>query len=98
MTSTRAPIEAKVQAGTIAATVAGAVVYILQQYVFKGTVNAGLVSLIYAAVPGVLAFGAAWLAPHTPRPAPPAPPVVTMPSSVTVTPPPTVPPVIGGPA
>lgn len=93
MTTTRAPLETKVQAGTAAATVAGAIVYILQEYVFKGTVNAGLVSLVYAAVPGALALAAGYLAPHTPRaPAAPAPGV---PSTVTVTPPP---PVTGGQA
>ena len=68
--SRRAPIEAKTQAAGLAGVVSGALIWVLQTYVFKGTVNAGLQSLIYAAVPGVLAFAAAYLAPHTPRPAP----------------------------
>ena len=76
------------QAGTAAATIAGAIVYILQAYVFKGTVNPGLVSLVYAAVPGALALAAGYLAPHTPRP---AAPVVTNLPSVSVTPPPPIP-------
>jgi hypothetical protein len=66
---TRAPVEAKTQAAGVTAAVAGAIVWVLQQYVFKGTVAPGLVSLIYVAVPGALAFAAAWLAPHTSRPA-----------------------------
>lgn len=78
----RAPVEAKVQAGTAAATVAGALIWVLQQYVFKHNIDPGLVSLIYAAVPGALAFAAAWLAPHTPRP---AAAVAAQPSNVTVT-------------
>jgi hypothetical protein len=45
--------------------------------VFKGTLNPGLESLIYAAVPGILAFGAAYLAPHTPRPPAPVTPAPT---------------------
>ena len=66
----RAPIEAKTQAAGLAGVVSGALIWVLQTYVFKSTLNAGLVSLIYAAVPGVLAFAAAYLAPHTPRPLP----------------------------
>jgi hypothetical protein len=85
----RAPIETKTQAAGLAGAVSGVAVYLLQTYVFKGTLNAGLVSLIYAAVPGVLAFGAAYLAPHTPRPAAPAPSPYPLPG-VTVTPPPPV--------
>ena len=81
----RQPVEAKVQAGTLAATVAGAIVYILQEYVFKGTVNAGLVSLIYAAVPGALALAAGYYAPHTSRPVP-APAAVPPTGAVTVVP------------
>ena len=73
-----APLEAKTQAAGVAGVVSGALIWILQTYVFKGTVDPGLVSLIYAAVPGVLAFAAAWLAPHTHRPdLTPAPPAVT---------------------
>jgi hypothetical protein len=89
----RPGIETKVQAGTAAATVAGAIVYLLQTYVFKGTVNAGLVSLVYAAVPGALALAAGYLAPHTPRPVPPA--AAVLPGNVTITPVPPLPPPTG---
>ena len=75
MAGTRYPLEAKTQAAGIAATVAGVIIYLLQTYAFKGSsIPAGLVSLIYAAVPGILALVAAYLAPHTSRPAPVPPP------------------------
>jgi len=83
--STRAPVETKVTAGSLAAALSGAIIWALQTYAFKGNdVPAGLVSLIYVAIPGVLAFAAGYYTRHTPRPAP-AP---TAPASVTVTPPP----------
>lgn len=63
-----APVAPKAQAGGLAAAVSGAALYLLQQYVFKGDVPPGVESLIYAAVPGLIAFGAAWLAPHQVRP------------------------------
>jgi hypothetical protein len=98
----RAGIETKTQAAGLAGVVAGELIWILGEYVFKGTVNPGLVSLVYAAVPGVLAFAAAWLAPHTPRPAPPAPApagmqtytpniTVSVPPPPSTTPPPSLP-------
>ena len=65
------PVAPKTQAAGVSAAVAGAVLYVLQQYVFKGDVPAGVESLIYTAVPGVVAFAAAYLAPHQDRPAPP---------------------------
>ena len=72
-----APIEPKTQAAGVSGAVAGAVLYLLQQYVFKGSVPAGVESLIYTAVPGLVAFVAAYLAPHQsrtpPAPAPPPP-------------------------
>ena len=64
----RAPIEAKAQAAGAGGFVAGAIIWVLQTYVFKGTVNPGLVSLVYAVAPALLALGAAYAAPHTPRP------------------------------
>ena len=45
----------------------GAALYFLQHYVFKGTVPDGVASLVYVAVPGVLAVAAGWLAPHQSR-------------------------------
>ena len=65
----RASIEATAQAAGLSGAAAGIVLYLLQTYLFKGSaVPAGLVSLIDAVVPGVLALAGAYLAPHTPRP------------------------------
>lgn len=65
------PIAPKTTAAGTSATVAGAALYLLQTYVFHKAVPAGVESLIYAAVPGVVAFVAAYLAPHQHRdPAP----------------------------
>ena len=62
-------IEPKAQAAGLAGTAAGVIIWILSTYAFKGgDVPPGLVSLIYAAVPGVAALAAAWLAPHQARP------------------------------
>ena len=69
-----AAVTAVVAGAIVLATVAGALVYILQKYVFKGALDPGVEALVYAAVPGALALLAGWLAPHTPRPLPPAPP------------------------
>jgi len=66
-------IEAKVQAGTGAAAVAGVLVWLLGHYVIKGQVPAVVSALIYAAVPGMLALAAGYLAPHTHRPDLPVP-------------------------
>jgi len=81
----RQPIEAKVQAGTLSAVVGGIAVYLLQTYACRGAGPAGIVSLIYAAVPGLLALAGGYLAPHTPRTLPPA---AAPPSNVTITQPP----------
>jgi len=67
-------VETKVQAGSISAAAAGVILWVLQTYVFKGTMPEGIESLVYLLVPAVLAGAAGWLAPHTPR--------------ITVTPPP----------
>jgi hypothetical protein len=78
--------ERKVQAGSAAALAAGLIDWALARYLFPHGVDATGQALILAAVPGVLAYAAGWLAPHTPRPAPatvPPPP----PSNVAVTPP-----------
>jgi len=79
-------VETKVQAGTLSAVVGGIAVWALQTYVFKGNISPGLVSLIYAAVPGVLALAGGYLAPHSPRPLPPV--TRTLPGNDTVTKPP----------
>ena len=85
-----APVAPKTQAAGVSAAVAGAALYLLQTYAFKGSVPAGVESLIYAIVPGVVAFAAAYLAPHQVRPgdtppAPPAPPPVVLRSSSSLT-------------
>ena len=74
-------VEPKVQAAGLAGTAAGIVIWVLQTWAFKGgAVPAGLVSLIYAIVPGALALAAGYFAPHAARPgdtpAPVSPPVV----------------------
>ena len=87
-----APVETKVTAGTASAAVAGVVLWVLTTYVFKSGMPQGLESLVYLAVPAVLAGAAGYLAPHTHRPdlgglinvplppVPPPAPVITMPS------------------
>jgi len=72
-----------VQAGGLSAVAGGITVYLLQTYAFKGTIPAGIVSLIYAVVPGLLALAGGWLAPHTSR----TPLAPQQPPSVTTTPP-----------
>ena len=61
------PVAPKASAAGVSAAAAGAVLYLAQQYVFRGHVPAGVESLIYAATPGVVALAAAWLAPHQER-------------------------------
>jgi len=63
-----APVEPKAQNAGLAAAVSGAALYLLGKYVFKGSVPDGVASMIYIATPAVLAFAAAWLAPHQVRP------------------------------
>jgi hypothetical protein len=77
-------VETKVQAGTVSAAVAGVVLWVLQAYVFKDGMPQGVESLVYLAVPAVLAGAAGYVAPHTHRPdlAPPPP----APSNVKATP------------
>ena len=66
------PVEPKVQVAGVTAAVSGAVLWILGKYVFKGNVPDGSASMVYVAMPGVLAFVAAYFAPHQHRdPAPP---------------------------
>ena len=84
-----APIAPKTQAAGVSAAVAGAALYLLQTYVFKGDVPAGVASMVYIAVPGIVAFVAAYWAPHqvrpgdTPAAAAVLPPVVLTSSSFT---------------
>jgi hypothetical protein len=72
------PIEPKAQAGGAAAAAAGGILYLLQHYVFKGTVPDGVQSMVYLVAPGLVAFAAAYLAPHQSR-TPPAPPPAQVP-------------------
>ena len=77
MSGQRPPVEPKVQAAGLAGTAAGVIIWVLSQYAFKGgAVPAGLVSLIYAIVPGALALLAGYFAPHQARPADTPTPVV----------------------
>ena len=61
--------EAKVTAGSLTALVSGAVSYVLAAYVFKGSIPPDVQALIPVAVSAVLGTIAAYLAPHTSRPA-----------------------------
>lgn len=67
--------ETKVTAGAATAAVSGAVSYVLAAYVFRGSVPPDVQALVPVMVSVVLGAVAAWLAPHTHRPVPPAPPV-----------------------
>ncbi len=72
-----APVETKVRASTAAAAVSGLALYALGRYVFKGDVPDVVTSWTYAIVPGLLTFGAGYLARHTSRPGA-GPPVITV--------------------
>lgn len=67
-------VETKVKASTAAAAVAGLALWAIGRYVFKGTVPDVVASWVYAIVPGIITFGAGYLARHTPRPVTPAAP------------------------
>ena len=77
------PVEPKVQVAGVTAAVSGAALWVLSTYVFKGSVPDGIASMIYVATPGVLAFVAAYFAPHQHRD--PAPALVLPSSSVSLT-------------
>lgn len=67
-----ARVETKVTAASTSAAVAGAVLWVLQNWVFQHhKIPQGTVSLVYAVVPAVVALVAGYFAPHTPRPAAP---------------------------
>lgn len=65
-------VETKVQASTAAAAASGIMLWIMGRYVFKGGVPDVVASWTYVLVPGILTFGAGYLARHTPRPDEPA--------------------------
>jgi hypothetical protein len=93
MASTRASVEPKAQAAGLAGTAAGVIIWVLSTYAFKGgAVPAGLVSLIYAAVPGVAALVAAYFAPHQARPGDAAGPLSAAAERIAPAPPPVTPP------
>jgi hypothetical protein len=77
-----APIAPKALAGGVTAAASGAVLWVLSTYVFKGNVPDGVASMVYVFMPGLLAFAAAYLAPHQVRPGD-TPAVVTAPASGT---------------
>jgi hypothetical protein len=62
-----APIESKVTASTAAAAVSGLALWTLGHYVFKAGVPDVVASWTYVIIPGLLTFGAGYLARHTPR-------------------------------
>ena len=64
----RGPVEAKVSAATVAAAVSGLIVWVLQNYVFRGEVPFPVSSAVQVIVPALFAFVAGWCARHTPRP------------------------------
>jgi hypothetical protein len=66
------PVETKVKVGTAAATVAGALIWILQTFVFKShQIDPTLESYIYILVPAAFTFVGGYLAKHTHVPAVP---------------------------
>ena len=72
------PVEPKVQVAGVTTAVSGAALWVLGKYVFQGAVPDGIASMIYVATPGVLAFAAAYFAPHQHRDPAPA---LTVPAS-----------------
>ncbi len=70
-------VHPKVKASTAGAAVAGVLVWVLNRYVFHGSMSPGYAAEIDAAVPAVLAFIAGWLTP-SPRPAPAPAPVASI--------------------
>ena len=60
--------ERKVTTSTMAAAVAGLVIWLLDKYVFKGTVPDPVALAINVLMPGVLAFLAGYFTHHTHRP------------------------------
>ena len=79
------PVEPKVQVAGVTAAVSGAVLWILGKYVFQGAVPDGIASMVYVAMPGVLAFVAAYFAPHQHRDPAPALTVTGAAPSVSLT-------------
>ncbi|RSD26339.1 hypothetical protein [Amycolatopsis eburnea] len=69
----RQPVERKVKAGTLAATLTAGALSLLGLYVFHGVVPDWVAVLVEMAVTGGLTFVAAYRARHTPR-APQLPP------------------------
>ena len=72
------PVEPKVQAAGVTAAASGAALWLLSKYVFKGAVPSDVASMVYIAMPGVLAFAVAYFVPHQHRDPAPA---VTVPAS-----------------
>jgi len=60
--------ERKVTTSTVAAAVAGLVIWLLGKYVFKGTVPDAVVLAVNVLMPGILAFLAGYFTRHTHRP------------------------------
>lgn len=60
--------ERKVTTSTVAAAVAGLVIWLLGKYVFKGAVPDPVVLAVNVLMPGILAFLAGYVTRHTHRP------------------------------
>jgi hypothetical protein len=60
-------VETKVNAAGIGAALAGVLMWVFTTYVFNGDVPDSFTLLINIVVPGVVAWVAGWLAPHTRR-------------------------------
>jgi hypothetical protein len=73
------PVERKVKAGTLAATLTAGVLSLLSLRVFHGAVPDWVSIAVETVVTGLLTLAAGWWAKHTPRQLPPAPPVVSGP-------------------
>jgi hypothetical protein len=89
MATPSAPVETKVRAATVVATVVGLVVTVLNAVgtnsALLGSTPAWLQSIVTLLAPPLAVFLAGWAAPHTPRSAPA--PVVSAPTPVVITPP-----------
>jgi drug/metabolite transporter (DMT)-like permease len=59
-------IHPKAVGGGLGALLSGAVITVIQTYWLKNELPGQITALIYVAVPGLLAFAGAWLAPERP--------------------------------
>lgn len=68
MATTSAPIETKVTAATAGSIISAFIVYLLGEFVFKGSdVPTVVIALVQLLIVGVVTFASGYLAKHTPR-------------------------------